>query len=58
LEPKEFIFVLDWSGSMYGTPITVAKEALKLFIRSIPEGSNFNVVSFGSNHESIFDTPI
>ena len=40
---------------MGGTPIKVAKEALKLFIKSIPEGSKFNVVSFGSNFESIWN---
>jgi len=38
-EPKEFFFIIDWSGSMSGKPIEVAKEALKLLIRSLPIGS-------------------
>ena len=53
--PREFIFVIDRSGSMYGKPITLAKEALKLFIKSIPERSLFNVISFGSGYQTLFD---
>lgn len=55
LAPGEFYFVLDRSGSMYGDPMATAKEALKLFIRSIPPGSVFNVVSFGSSFEQLFE---
>ena len=54
--PGEFYFVLDRSYSMTGDPMATAKEALKLFIRSIPPGSVFNVVSFGSSYEQLFDT--
>jgi len=41
---------------MWGKPLTLAKESLKLFVKSLPEGSAFNVVSFGSTFESIFET--
>jgi len=50
----EFYFVLDRSGSMDGTPIKVAVEALKLFLKSLPIGSKFNVYSFGSEFKTIF----
>ena len=56
-EAKEFTFVIDWSGSMGGKPISVAKEALKLFVRSLPAGSYFNVFSFGSDFAKMFDQP-
>jgi hypothetical protein len=36
--------------------ITMAKEALKIFIHSLPEGSKFNVCSFGSRFEFLFDS--
>ena len=54
-EPKlcEYIFLIDRSGSMYNT-ITLANEALKLFLHSIPYGSYFNIVSYGSIHEMMF----
>lgn len=54
----EFIFILDRSGSMGGTRIKVAIEALELFIRSIPPNSKFNIVSFGSSYKSMFESSI
>jgi hypothetical protein len=57
LTPGEFYFVLDRSYSMTGDPMATAKEALKLFVRSIPPGSLFNVVSFGSSYEMLFEGP-
>lgn len=43
---------------MHGKPIEVAKEALKLFIKSLPIGSYFNVYSFGSEFEKLFESPM
>ncbi|EAR91786.2 type A von willebrand factor domain protein (macronuclear) [Tetrahymena thermophila SB210] len=55
---SEFIFLLDRSGSMSGQPIQKACEALILFLKSLPIDSYFNVVSFGSSHEKLFQTSI
>ena len=41
---------------MEGNSIDVAKDALKLFIRSLPSGSFFNVYSFGSTTQKLFDS--
>ena len=46
-----FIFFLDRSGSMDGDKMEMAKDALKLFIQSLPKGAMFEIVSFGSNFE-------
>ena len=46
-----FIFYLDRSGSMEGKKMKMAKDALKLFIQSLPRGAMFEVVSFGSTFE-------
>ncbi len=52
----DYIFLIDRSGSMSGTPMTLAVKALKLFLHSLPIGSRFNVFSFGSNFSSLFLT--
>jgi hypothetical protein len=50
----DYVFLLDRSGSMKGTRIEKAKEALTLFLKSLPEDSFFNVISFGSSREKAF----
>jgi len=50
-----FIFVIDRSGSMYGNIIKMAKESLVYFLKSFPNThSKFNIISFGSEYETIF----
>ena len=50
----EYVFVLDRSGSMSGEPIERAKEALALFLKSLPIDTYFQVVSFGSSYANMF----
>jgi len=51
----EFIFLLDRSGSMAGSRMKMAREALVFFLKSIPSQCYFNIVSFGSRYTSIFE---
>ncbi len=51
----EFIFVLDRSGSMSGSRIKMARDALVFFLKSLPSQCFFNIVSFGSHYRSMFD---
>lgn len=65
---KEFIFVVDRSGSMQSSmnswssggksKIDLAKEALQLFINSLPPKSLFNVYSFGNKFNAMFPSSV
>ena len=44
-----FSFLLDRSGSMSGPRMLKAREALILFLHSLPERCKFSIISFGTN---------
>ena len=47
--PALFIFLVDQSGSMSGKPIQIVSEALILFLKSLPAGSYYQIIGFGSD---------
>ncbi len=53
-KPCEVIFLVDRSGSMGGTSIEEARNALQLCLRSLNSGSRFNIVGFGSTFQKLF----
>ena len=46
--PGLFIFLVDQNGSMSGTPIKIASQSLQLFLQSLPAGSYYQIIGFGS----------
>jgi len=46
--PLCFYFLVDRSGSMTGRNMRITREALKLFVQSLPDGCFFHIISFGS----------
>ncbi|KAG8807767.1 hypothetical protein FRC17_004274, partial [Serendipita sp. 399] len=57
LPRQEYIFLVDRSASMEGGRMTAVKAALQILLRSLPSHSTrFNIVSFGSNHSSLWPT--
>ncbi|KAJ4991566.1 vault protein inter-alpha-trypsin [Stagonosporopsis vannaccii] len=53
-ENSEIVFICDQSGSMQGPSMTLAKEALQVFLKSLRVGVKFNICSFGSRHSFLF----
>ncbi|EGC39827.1 hypothetical protein DICPUDRAFT_147402 [Dictyostelium purpureum] len=51
-QKAEYIFVVDCSGSMSGTPISKAKRALEICLKSLNEKSKFNIYRFGSDFQT------
>src|SRR6185503_2008231 len=52
--PREAIFVIDTSGSMQGTSIAQAREALELAIRRLAPADSFEVIEFNSYARALF----
>ncbi|CAF4005964.1 unnamed protein product [Rotaria sp. Silwood1] len=53
---NEFIFVVDCSGSMQDeNKIVLARQAMLLFLKSLPVNCHFNIVRFGSQYKTLFN---
>ncbi|CAD8104459.1 unnamed protein product [Paramecium primaurelia] len=55
LNRGNYLFFIDRSGSMNGQRIKRAKESLILFLKSLPQDSYFNIISFGNKYISIWN---
>jgi hypothetical protein len=52
---NEFIFVIDCSGSMQDeNKIGLARQAMLLFLKSLPLDCHFNIIRFGSVYKTLF----
>lgn len=52
--PREVVFVIDTSGSMEGSSIVQARQALALALRRLAPGDRFNVIEFNSVTQALF----
>ena len=56
--PGLFIFLIDQSGSMRGKSIDLVKQSLLLFIQSLPPGSYFQLIGFGTSFKKYNEEPV
>ena len=49
IPPREYIFILDVSGSMYGFPLDTSKELIRNLAGSLRETDRFNVILFSDS---------
>ena len=56
--PGLYVFLIDQSYSMGGKLIELVKQALLLFIQSLPEQSYFQLIGFGSDFKKYNSEPV
>src|SRR5262249_47014658 len=56
--PKELIFVLDTSGSMYGMPMDVSKKAMARALQHLHPRDTFSVLRYSDNHSALSPVPL
>ena len=56
--PREVIFVIDTSGSMGGTSIIQARDALMLALEQLAPEDYFNIIEFDSNFTKLYRTSV
>ncbi|CAF1612768.1 unnamed protein product, partial [Didymodactylos carnosus] len=56
---NEFVFVVDCSGSMQDeNKIGLARQAMLLFLKSLPVNCRFNIIRFGSTYQTLFENEV
>lgn len=51
IPPREYVFIVDVSGSMHGFPLNVSKKLLKNLIGNLRPKDKFNVMLFESSNQ-------
>ncbi len=46
---REYIFIVDVSGSMYGFPLEISKKVIKGILGNLKEGDKFNILLFSGS---------
>ncbi len=58
INPREYVFVVDISGSMHGQPLATAKVLLRNLIGNLRESDTFNVLLFSGSSQMLSATPV
>jgi len=53
---REFIFVVDVSGSMSGRPLAMCKDAMRQVLQSIRPSDTFNILKFSGGTSILFES--
>ena len=55
--PRDYLFVMDVSGSMWGFPLKISTALLRELLLNLREQDTFNVLLFSGSSRTLFDTP-
>ena len=58
ITPREFVFIVDVSGSMHGFPIETSKTLMKNLFKTMKETDYFNVILFAGDSQRLSAIPL
>jgi Ca-activated chloride channel family protein len=58
INPREYVFVVDISGSMHGHPLATAKALLRNLIGHLRPSDSFNVLLFSGSSRMLAERPV
>lgn len=58
INPREYVFVVDISGSMHGQPLATAKVLLRNLIGNLRPTDTFNVLLFSGSSQMLSPAPV
>ncbi len=53
LPPREYVFIMDVSGSMTGTPLDISKELITNLLEDLDATDKFNIIFFAGSSSSL-----
>ncbi len=56
--PRQLIFVLDTSGSMWGFPLEMAKKTIQRALDNLRKDETFNLITFSGDTKILFPEPV
>jgi Ca-activated chloride channel family protein len=58
IPPRDYVFIVDISGSMHGFPLEVAKKLMGELLMALRENDTFNVLLFSGGSATLADAPV
>ena len=58
LVPRQLIFVVDTSGSMWGFPLEMAKKTVQRALDNLRKDETFNLITFSGDTRILFPEPV
>ena len=55
IPPREYVFIVDVSGSMHGFPLDISKELMKNLLSNLRTTDKFNVLLFAGSSQALFE---
>ena len=58
IPPREYIFIVDVSGSMFGFPLEVSKNLISVLLNSLKSTDQFNILFFAGGADLLSEKPL